>query len=232
MTAPAGAFARFTYWAEPGGPHNQTAPTVVVDLEGAAPEEHILKLIRTHGRFYESDLLEHLARHGPRGGVHVDVGANIGNHSVFFGRFLADHVVAIEPNPELPPILERNLRANAVARWTTVAVAVGARPGTGRLRPREGYEGNAGAQRVCPSDGETDGVEVEVDTLDTVLAGLGPKCSGDVRLVKLDIEGMELEALQGAVSLLEREGPDVVVEAPASVRQAVIERLTRLAAMA
>ncbi|HEV3400345.1 MAG TPA: FkbM family methyltransferase [Acidimicrobiales bacterium] len=217
MTSTAAPCARFTYPA--GG-----AGTVVIDLEGAAPEDHILRVIRTQRRFYESDLLDHLAGHGPRGGVYVDVGANIGNHSVFFGRFLADRVVAIEPDPHLVRLLVRNLRANGVARWTALPVAVGARPGTGRLSSREGYEGNAGAQRVVPA-GAADGPTVPVDTLDRLLAGLGEPVADDVRLVKLDIEGMELEALEGARHLLEAQRPDIVAEAAGDVEHAGLHAL-------
>lgn len=188
---------------------------VVIDLEGTHPDEHILGVIRAQQSFYEADLLEHLARCGPRGGVYVDVGANIGNHSVFFGRFLADHVVAIEPNPALLPLLERNLRINGVDHRTVIPGAMGARSGTGSLVPREGFEGNDGAQHVVPLTGRTDGATVEVDILDHVLSQLGPAIGSDVRLLKLDIEGMEIEALRGAPALLERQGPDVVVEAAA-----------------
>ncbi len=213
MTSTTGTCARFTYWGEPAGPHDDNSPTVVIDLEGTGPEEHIFKLIRAHGRFYESDLLEHLVHQGPHGGAYVDVGANIGNHSVFFGRFLADRVIAIEPNLDLLPILERNLRVNAVPNWTTLAVAIGARSGAGRLRPRAGYVGNSGAQEVVPEDSPPTGAVVEIDTLDHVLEKLGAEAAAEVSLVKLDIEGMELDALHGAVDLLEHHRPDVVVEA-------------------
>jgi FkbM family methyltransferase len=230
-TAPTAATAstastrvRFTYQPGRAGSEGPGAGTVVIDLEGKGPDEHILKLIRTHQRFYESDLLEHLAAHAPRGGVYVDVGANIGNHSVFFGRFLADHVVAIEPDPDLVRLLERNLRTNDVAHWTTQAVAVGARPGLGRLSPRNGYEGNAGAQQVVPADGGP-APTVAIETIDGVLAELGPGTAGDVRLLKLDIEGMELEALRGARDLLEVSRPDVVVEAAAEVEHAAVHAL-------
>lgn len=188
---------------------------LVIDLEGTHPDEHILRVVRAQQCFYEADLLEHLARYGPRGGVYVDVGANIGNHSVFFGRFLADHVVAVEPNPALLKLLDRNLRVNCVTRWTACPVAVGGGRSTARLVPREGFEGNDGAQHVVPLNGGTDGATVEVDTLDHVLSQLGPSIGSDVRLLKLDIEGMEIEALRGAPELLERQGPDVVVEAAA-----------------
>lgn len=215
---------RFTYRPGPGAPEGPGAGTVVIDLEGSGPDEHILRLIRTHRRFYESDLLDHLAAHAPRGGVYLDVGANIGNHSVFFGRFLADQVVAIEPDPALVRLLERNLRANGVAHWTTRSVAVGSRPGVGRLWPREGYEGNAGAQRVVPAD-PGPAPTVAIETIDRVLAELGPGTAEAVRLVKLDIEGMELEALQGARRLLEANRPDIVVEAAGDVEHAGVHAL-------
>lgn len=220
---------RFTYQPARPGPEGGRAAPVVIDLEGTAPDEHILRLIRTRRRFYESDLLDHLAAHAPRGGVYVDVGANIGNHSVFFGRFLADQVVAIEPDPRLLRILERNLRANGVTQWTTRGVAVGARPGTGRLSKRDGYEGNAGAQQVVPAAGgaEPGGTTVTIDTLDRVLGALGPEGTEDVRLVKLDIEGMELEALHGARDLLEAQRPDVVVEAAGDAEHAGVHSLLR-----
>ena len=218
MSSTAASCARFTYPAGPSG-------AVVIDLEGAGPEEHILTVIRTQRRFYESDLLDHLAAHGPRGGVYVDVGANIGNHSVFFGRFLADQVVAIEPDPHLVRLLERNLRANRVPRCTVLPVAVGARPGTGRLSPRSGYEGNAGAQRVVPAGADAEGPTVPVDTLDRLLAGLGEPVADDVRLMKLDIEGMELEALAGAHHLLEAQRPDIVAEAASDVEHAGLHAL-------
>jgi protein O-GlcNAc transferase len=206
---------RFAHPAEPALKDHADAPMVLIDLQGMDHEEHILKVIRTSGTFYEADLLGHLARNGPRGGTYVDVGANIGNHSVFFGRFLADHVVAVEPNPELLPILHRNIRVNGVACCTVLPVALGAHPGTGRMRLREGYEGNAGAPRVEAAYGAApvrDGM-VRVVRLDDALAALESALSRDVRLVKLDIEGMELEALQGAAELLDRQGPDLVVEA-------------------
>jgi len=42
----------------------------------------------------------------------IDVSANMGNHSIFMGSFLSDHLIAIEPNPEVLLILWRNLAKN------------------------------------------------------------------------------------------------------------------------
>jgi hypothetical protein len=73
--------------------------SVLVRLEGHDSADKIAYVIRTQKTFWEIDQLEYIAMVGPSGGIYLDVGSNIGNHAVFFGRFCADHVVAIEPNP-------------------------------------------------------------------------------------------------------------------------------------
>ena len=47
-------------------------------------EDHIAKIIKASGDFYERELLSYLRLLGLRGECAVDVGANIGNHSIFF----------------------------------------------------------------------------------------------------------------------------------------------------
>ena len=62
---------------------------VSFDLEGVDSQDRMTRLLEQRKTFYEDDLLRHLGRRGPCGGVYLDVGANIGNHAVFFGKFLA-----------------------------------------------------------------------------------------------------------------------------------------------
>jgi FkbM family methyltransferase len=193
------------------------APGIVepIDLQGLFPGEHIIGVIDARRSFYERDLLEHLVLTGPRGGTFIDVGANIGNHSVYFAKFLADHVVSVEPDPALLPVLRRNLQANVPgARTTVLEAALGARPGAGEMARREGYEANAGAGNVLAHYGATPGAgQVTILTLDEVVASLTAAGAAQVRLVKLDVEGMELEVLEGATAMLTEQHPDLVVEA-------------------
>ena len=68
------------------------------------------------GRFYEQEELELIGRHF-KGGVFVDVGANIGNHTIYALKFLgATKVIAFEPNPAAARILKVNLALNLVIR--------------------------------------------------------------------------------------------------------------------
>jgi len=63
------------------------APAAMIDLQGYRDDDFIVQEIRARNEFYEIDLLEHVLLAGPRGGVYLDVGANIGNHAVYFGRY-------------------------------------------------------------------------------------------------------------------------------------------------
>jgi FkbM family methyltransferase len=133
--------------------------------------------------------------------VFVDVGANIGTHAVFFGKFLADHVVAVEPHPDLARILERNLRTNGIRGYSLVRCALGEAPGTGRLLLPAGQENNLGGTRVTglhePASAAA-GALAPIGTLDDTLASLDPAIARlPVRLVKVDVEGMEMAVLRG-----------------------------------
>jgi FkbM family methyltransferase len=190
-----------------------------IDIEGFRNDDFIAQTIRWQKTFWEIELLEDIATRGPRGGIFVDVGANVGNHTVYFAKFLADHVVAVEANPTLVPVLRRNLEANQLTNASVMTCGVGAEVGFGCLVPApEGFEKNTGGSHVEvePSNPHSagDGFTVPVTTLDCILAELQSEVEGKrVTFVKLDIEGMELEALQGGASLLARERPQLAVEA-------------------
>jgi FkbM family methyltransferase len=196
------------YWrADP----NRRAP-VTVDLAVTDPADLIAREIRESGTFFEAELLEHLGMHGPEGGVYVDVGANVGNHAVFFGTFLADHVVAVEPNPVLVPILTRNLRVNGIRHASVVACAAGAAVGLGQLSLAAETPDNIGHTQVA---GVTDGgaTVVPIAPLDRVLDALAGRLGArPVTCIKVDVEGMELSVLEGATRVLQAHRPQLVVE--------------------
>lgn len=134
------------------------------------------------------------------------------------GAFLADHVLAIEPNPAVVPILTRSLERN-IDNFTLHAVALGAEAGQGSIAMPDHSGGNVGMARVVP------GNDVPVSTLDALVAGcqLVPGQDTAVSLIKIDVEGMELAVLKGARRTLETWRPHLVVEA---ATLADLDRLT------
>lgn len=204
---------RFDYkvgWDEP------ERRLATIDIEGFSTDDVIAREIDEQKTFFEIELLEHIAARGPRGGVYVDVGANIGNHSVYFGKFLANYVVAIEPHPRLAPILRRNLQANGVDDYSLLPYAIGAESSVGHMILHRGFETNIGRSQVevaRGSDTVSDPDVVQIKTLDCALEEVEPEL-GDrpITFVKIDIEGMELDALEGATALLKDERPQLMVE--------------------
>jgi FkbM family methyltransferase len=157
------------------------------------------------GEFYEYTYLN-LIRSLRLGGTAVDVGANVGNHTVALSRFF-DRVVAIEP---FPPVYQRLLQKTAALPGVVPAnVAFGEGEGRVGFAPPEGS--NFGTGKV-ESSGE---LCVEVIPGDLFLSRLLPEARpGEIRFIKVDVEGYEAEVLRGLKDTLSTHRPAVLYEAP------------------
>lgn len=188
-------------------------------LRGFHRDDHIFRVVESTRTFYEIELLEYLrfiaTLTGRRGGVAIDVGANIGNHSIFFGTFLADRVIAVEPNPPVVEVLRHNLAINRVPH-ALFDCAVGATAGEGAIVV-DVATNNVGMARLERGSG------VKVETLDAIVDAAGAR--GRVWLVKIDVEGGEIAALEGARGLLRRERPHVVAEVATQAQDRAIRAL-------
>ena len=131
------------------------------------------------------------------GDLVADVGANNGFTGILFARSVgaSGKVVGFEPSPANLEAARENIRLNGVPNFELVAAAVGAAPGKVSFEP--GF-GNGAIARNGP-------IEVPVVTLD---AHFGER---RVDLLKLDIEGYELEALRGARAVLAKR-PALAIE--------------------
>jgi FkbM family methyltransferase len=138
------------------------------------------------------------------GDTAFDVGAHLGYFSLTMATRVggSGRVVAFEPDPVVAGQLQRNLGLQDHPLETVVVplvAAVGAR--SGRVPFACGADSSTG--RLSG----TGGVEVEVTTLDEAVERFG-----EPRLVKVDVEGAELEVLRGGRRLLGRRSATFVVE--------------------
>lgn len=148
---------------------------------------------------------------GP-GDVFVDGGANIGLFTLVAAERVgpSGRVIAVEPGP-VRRCLERNLDLNKY-RWVDVhAVALG---NVVERRAFTYFDGEgSGLSSFAPSQSGGQVVQVDVRRLDDLVPA---ELLDRVKLVKLDLEGAEVEALGGAKNLLERTTADFLVEIEAS----------------
>ncbi len=142
------------------------------------------------------------------GDIVVDVGAYTGDYTIFASRKVGPtgRVIAIEPDPNNARRLRRNLRGE-LDNVTVLEAAVWSAPG--RMRFKFAECGLQSGPVVCV-DETIRGVEdtVEVTTLDELIKGLKlPR----VDVLKMDIEGAEIEVLKGCRATLMTESVYVCV---------------------
>ena len=90
------------------------SPTAKFELRGnASAYTHIQRHWR-RGRFYEAAMLDYI-RERYQGGQFLDIGASLGNHSVYFALYCgASEVMAFEPVGVSRDHLHRNLALNSL----------------------------------------------------------------------------------------------------------------------
>jgi len=162
----------------------------------------VIEREQMRGLFFEHEELTFLAEALPRGMRIVDVGANTGNHTVFFaGVMQSASVLPIEPLPRAAAALRAAVSENRLANVDLSALgrAVGAEEGT--LRPVPSVTAGLGATHFVPDPAGN----VPLVPLDRLV-------SGKVDFLKLDVEGMEMEALAGAARLIAEHRPTLYVE--------------------
>ena len=134
-------------------------------------------------------------------GIVVDVGANLGWHSVHAAKYeCVEKIVAFEPDAFNAWLLEQNLAINAIDKVIVEACAVGAAPGLARLYRYK--PSNKGRHSLLKDYGLGSRLLPMVD-IDSALDALG---LGDRRviLMKIDVEGYEPSVVAGATRALER----------------------------
>jgi FkbM family methyltransferase len=131
----------------------------------------------------------------------IDCGANIGMFSLRATRAGCAQVIAVEPDPETFARLEKNLERNAATTVTALASAVGRAPGRAAFQ-RSGAStlGRVAAREDSAASASSE-IEVDVTTVAVVFDRYALRT---VNLLKLDIEGAELDALEGARPVLDR----------------------------
>lgn len=181
-----------------------------ISLEGFSIDDLIYRSISRTKNFYEIDLLKYVSYVlSNKEGVIIDVGANIGNHSVFFGSFITKGVICFEPNPTVIPILKRNLLENGI-NHKLFELGLGDELGHAIVEIPIGHENNVGAAKLLTSHC---GSNINVSTLDTLLPQIKDFLQGEeILAIKIDVEGMETHVLNGGIGLISTYKPEIFVE--------------------
>lgn len=120
------------------------------------------------------------------GGVVVDIGANIGAFSLYAAQH-ANRVYAIEPEPNNLKALKNNIELSKLNNITVVPFGISDKNDIAVISDR-------GGGSTIKDDGIF-GAEIELITLDALFANYN---INDVDVLKIDVEGSEVEIILGA----------------------------------
>mgnify|MGYP003956052965 CR=1 FL=1 len=153
------------------------------------------------GHVFEDTQLLALKKIISPGATVVDVGANIGQHTIFFAKNLkAKKVIPIEPNPSFAEIIRENVALNDVVNvdFSLLGYGVGEKEGKCRIVESD----------ISPQDDV-----VEYDQLGEIpISPLDRLIKEDVHLIKIDVDESELEVLRGMEKILETMRPTLAIE--------------------
>lgn len=186
----------------------------VRNLASGAPQffilssDHISNRIALYG-VYERDALDaafaFLERNALIDGVALDVGANLGNHSLYLSQHY-ETVVSFEPNPTLFTLLS----ANASLAGNIVALPFGLSDKAGSASLQFISDYNSGEASVAPKKSLQSSklVDIELKRLDDIADLPGER----IGLIKIDVENLEINVLKGARRTIERDKPVIFFE--------------------
>jgi FkbM family methyltransferase len=177
-----------------------------------ASSDYIQKKLVADRVPYEKDMLEDMRARLKPGELVLDIGANIGNHTLYLAAVAGCRIESFEPNPELCAALRESLRLNSLDGTVHVhETGLGRQAGVARFGVD--MPENLGGQHLSLGEGD-----LRVTTLDS--------CSfdGPVSMLKIDVEGMELDVLEGGRALIARDRPLLYVECTNEAQFRIIAR--------
>jgi len=138
-----------------------------------------------------------------------DIGANIGVYTLWAAGLVgpSGQVHAFEPVPPTMAVLGEMVRRNGLDQVVLVASAIGATAGQTGLRS---YQDASGRAHAVADPRRADHL-ARRETLDAYTARHRPP-----DLVKIDVEGAEIDVLRGAAAVLEDRAPALLLEMPPS----------------
>jgi FkbM family methyltransferase len=193
----------------------KTVKTRYGEMAYYADDFYIGASLKTYGEYSELEI-DFLRRIIEPGWTVIDAGANIGVLTLAFAEMVgADGIVhAFEPQPENYQLLLRN--TERIKQINTYDTALGDHEGCIIAPPLATLQHrNYGRVELGGDFGDT----VRLTKLDTLLLTKNSTDNRDiVELIKIDVEGMEVEVLKGATELIKLNRPVLYVENDRSER--------------
>ena len=156
----------------------------------------------TQTGYYEKEISLYIKNNLYPGDVFVDIGANSGYYTLLASRIVGQqgHVYSFEPHPDTYNRLVQNIMLNSLNNIHTFNYAVSSFDGEGELFVSKSSDGLNSLKPIPLMSGH---LKVGIRKLDTVIRG-------DVKMIKIDAEGSELDIIRGAENIISS-SPELII---------------------
>lgn len=135
----------------------------------------------------------------------LDIGANIGVHSVVYSNYLKDGTVySFEPQKVVYDLLVLNLDVNNCKNAVAYNFGASNIDDTFYMNAHYDSKDNQGAFKICSKE-ESSGLSIQCKRIDDLKID-------NVGYIKIDVEGHEYETLLGMKTLLHNNKPNLLIE--------------------
>jgi FkbM family methyltransferase len=170
------------------------------------PSEHIQQQLFWYG-YYDKDAAITWEAFINSGAVVLDIGANIGYYSILAVP-KAGSVYSFEPSKASITAFEKNIELNKITNISIQPYALSDRAEASSLYlSSQENSGMTGLRKPHNFSGSTE--QVKVITLDDWMTG---KKLNAIDIIKIDVEGAEVNVLKGAVTVLRQYQPVIFIE--------------------
>ncbi len=167
---------------------------------------------------YELEVTKAIKILMPENGTFLDIGSNWGHHSISTAIYKNAKVISFEPNPLVFNDLERIVKELSLQNITCLNLALG-NENMDLLLSQENFD--SGTVSINSSDRfirlpekifqkitfqKPIKYQIEQKTLDSVIKNT------NIDLLKVDVEGFELNFLEGAFNTISTQLPDIIIE--------------------
>jgi len=169
-----------------------------------------LRLFKIHEPLTTKILTEYIQN----GWTILDVGSNIGYYALLESQLVGEKgkVIAIEPMPLNYSYLIKNIRLNKVKNVLPINCAISNKNGKIKMIKSSYSNWCSVFTGKIPEIIKNDNysvIEIPTKTIDSIVKELHLKY---VNLIRMDIEGHELEAIKGGIKTIKKYHPDLLIE--------------------